>query len=66
MVKASIEMKEITVFDRNYKLMLESCYACHKSVGRPYIRPQVPTAQVQAIVNMDTTAAWPQERAHFL
>ena len=57
MVKASIEMKEITVFDRNYKLMLESCYACHKSVGRPYIRPQVPTAQVQAIVNMDTTAA---------
>ena len=57
MVKASIEMKEITVFDRNYKLMLESCYACHKSVGRPYIRPQVPTAQVQAIVNTDTTAA---------
>jgi len=66
MVKASIEMKEITVFDRNYKLMLESCYACHKSIGRPYIRPQIPTAQVQAMVNMDTTAAWPQERAHFL
>jgi hypothetical protein len=25
-----------------------------------YIRPQIPTAQVQAIVNMDPSATWPQ------
>ena len=60
MVKDAIEKKDGPTFDKNYKLMLESCYACHKAVGRPYIRPQIPTAQVQSIVNMDLTASWPQ------
>ena len=60
MVKDAIEKKDSTLFAANYKLMLESCYSCHKSVGRPYLRPQIPTAQVQQIVNMDPTAAWPQ------
>ena len=60
MVKDAIEKKDGPAFDKDYKLMLESCYACHKAVGRPYIRPQMPTAQVQSIVNMDLTAAWPQ------
>ena len=60
MVKDAIEKKDGPTFDKNYKLMLESCYACHKAVGRPYIRPQMPTAQVQSIVNMDLTASWPQ------
>jgi hypothetical protein len=60
MVKDAIAKKDAPAFEKNYKTMLESCYSCHKSVGRPYIRPQVPTAQVQAIVNMDVDAAWPQ------
>jgi hypothetical protein len=60
MVKDAIEKKNGTAFEQNYKTMLESCYACHKSVGRPYIRPQIPTAQVQALVNMDPAATWPQ------
>jgi hypothetical protein len=60
MVKDAIEKKDGPTFDKNYKLMLESCYACHKAIGRPYIRPQMPTAQVQSIVNMDLTASWPQ------
>src|SRR3954470_17847112 len=55
-VKDAIEKKDGPTFAANYNLMLESCYACHKSVGRPYIRPQIPTAQVQSIVNMDLTA----------
>ena len=29
----------------DYRTMLESCYACHKSVGRPYLRPQIPTTR---------------------
>jgi hypothetical protein len=60
MVKDAIAKKDAPAFEKNYKTMLESCYSCHKSVGRPYIRPQVPTALVQAIVNMDVDAAWPQ------
>jgi hypothetical protein len=60
MVKDAIAMKDSVVFEKNYRTMVESCYACHKSVGRPYIRPQIPTAQVQAMVNMDPAATWPQ------
>jgi len=60
MVKDSIAKKDALGFEKNYKTMLESCYSCHKSVGRPYIRPQMPTAQVQAMVNMDPNATWPQ------
>jgi hypothetical protein len=40
--------------------MLESSYSCHKSVGRPYLRPMIPTEQVQAALNMDPNAKWPQ------
>ena len=60
MVKDAIEKKDGVMFEKNYRIMLESCYACHKSVGRPYIRPQIPTAQVQQMVNMDPNASWPQ------
>jgi hypothetical protein len=40
--------------------MLESCYSCHKSVGRPYLKPMIPKASMQAILNMDPNATWPQ------
>jgi hypothetical protein len=59
-LKAAIAMRDSGKFAASYKVMLESCYACHKSVGRPYIRPMIPTQQVQAIVNMDPSATWPQ------
>ena len=59
-VKTAIESKDSVQFAAAYRTMTESCYACHKSVGRPYLRPQIPTAQVQAVVNMDPGATWPQ------
>ena len=59
-VKAAIEKKDSARFTAAYKTMLESCYSCHKSVGRPYIRPMVPTGPVQTIVNLDPNATWPQ------
>src|SRR5215471_1027816 len=31
MVKSAIEKKDGAGFEKDYKLMLESCYACHKS-----------------------------------
>ena len=60
MVKDAIAKKDGPTFEKDYRLMLESCYSCHKSVGRPYLRPQIPTTQVQAMVNMDPNATWPQ------
>jgi hypothetical protein len=59
-VKNAIAKKDSLQFASTYKIMLESCYSCHKSAGRPYIRPQIPKVQVQAIVNMDPNATWPQ------
>ena len=59
-VKAAIEHKDGAQFASSYRTMLESCYSCHKSVGRAYLRPMIPTQQTQAILNMDPSATWPE------
>jgi hypothetical protein len=59
MLKKSIEDQNAEEFTKNYKLMLEACYSCHKSAGRPYLRPQVPTTSPQSIINYNTEASWP-------
>ena len=59
-VKTAIEAKSSVQFAATYKTMLESCYACHKSVGRPYLRPMVPLNAGQMIINPDPNATWPQ------
>jgi len=60
MVRDAIEKQNSAQFTAAYKTMLESCYSCHKSAGKPMIRPQIPTAQVLTIVNNDPAATWPQ------
>ena len=59
-VKKAIEARDSAKFASAYRTMLESCYSCHKSVGRPYLRPMIPTAHVQAALTMDPNAKWPQ------
>lgn len=59
-VKAAIDKRDGARFTAVYKAALESCYSCHKSVGRPYLRPQIPTTVPQTIVNMNPAATWPQ------
>jgi hypothetical protein len=59
-VKTAIDKQDPVQFAATYKTMLESCYACHKSAGRPYLRPMIPQTQVQSLLNMDPNAAWPQ------
>jgi hypothetical protein len=58
-LKKSIEDKKIDEFTPAYKLTLESCYACHKSAGRPYLRPMIPTVPPQSIINYSPDASWP-------
>src|ERR1041384_161982 len=60
MVKDAIEKQNSAQFVAAYKTMLESCYSCHKAAGKPMIRPQIPTAQVLTIVNIDPNATWPE------
>ncbi|PYU34182.1 MAG: hypothetical protein DMG31_06900 [Acidobacteria bacterium] len=59
-LKTIIAMKDSKRFAAEYKNLLEDCYSCHKTAGRPYIRPMVPTAGSQPIVNLDPGATWPQ------
>jgi cytochrome c553 len=60
MLKQAVEKKDSAAFAVAYKQMLESCYACHKASGKPYLRPMIPTAPLQTIINDDPNAVWPQ------
>jgi len=59
-VKRAIEAKDSQGFSTAYKQALEACYSCHKTSGKPYLRPMVPTAPPQTIINYDPKASWPQ------
>jgi len=58
-LKKSIEDQNLEQFTANYKLMLEACYSCHKSAGRAYLRPMIPTAPPQSVINYSPDANWP-------
>jgi hypothetical protein len=59
-IKDVIDKKDSARFPVVYRQALESCYSCHKSVGRPYIRPQIPAMVPQPIVNLNPNADWPK------
>jgi hypothetical protein len=59
-VQYAIEDQDREAFDESYRQALEACYTCHKAVGMPYLRPQVPTAEVPSVINLDPSAAWPE------
>ena len=48
-VMKAIEKKDVVQFSAAYKTMLESCYACHKSAGRAYLRPMIPREPTQTV-----------------
>ena len=59
-VKKAIDGKDIAAFEASYKHLLEDCYSCHKNTNRPYMRPMIPTAPPQTIINFDPAATWPE------
>jgi hypothetical protein len=59
-VKKAIQTKDSKQFAVEYRHLLEDCYSCHKTVGRPYLRPMVPVSGSQSIINLDLAATWPQ------
>ena len=59
-VQIAIEDEDAAEFQSSYRTALETCYSCHKSSGKPYLRPMIPTAPPQTIINFEPTAAWPQ------
>ena len=59
-VRKAIEAHDRAQFEGAYKAALEACYSCHKSAGKPYLRPRVPEAPPAPILNFDPAASWPQ------
>jgi cytochrome c553 len=59
-VKRTIEQQDHAAFATAYKASLEACYACHKSSGKPYLRPMIPRTPPQTLINYDPKATWPQ------
>jgi hypothetical protein len=57
MLKKTIDDKNLEEFTSAYKLMLDGCYSCHKSAGRPYLRPVVPTVAPQSIISYTPEAS---------
>jgi hypothetical protein len=56
----AIQGQDAPAFAAAYRMTLEACYGCHKASGKPYLRPMIPTAPAQTIVNFDPAATWPQ------
>ena len=59
-VAEAIQAKDSAAFAAAYRETLQACYGCHKTSGKPYLRPMVPTEPAQSIINFDGAATWPQ------
>jgi cytochrome c553 len=59
-VADAIQAQNSTAFTAAYRETLQACYGCHKTSGKPYLRPMVPTEPGQSIINFDGAATWPQ------
>lgn len=56
-VKFAIEQKNGVQFAAAYKSALDGCYSCHKSSGKPFLHPKVPTAPAQTIIDFSPDPA---------
>jgi len=56
----AIQQQDAQAFAAAYRTALDACYGCHKASGKPYLRPMIPTAPAQTIINVDPAATWPQ------
>jgi hypothetical protein len=55
----AIHRRRTDEFVPAYDETLTACFACHKAIGKPYLRPQRPTAADERIINRDPVAKWP-------
>ncbi|MEX2187452.1 MAG: hypothetical protein WD875_11680 [Pirellulales bacterium] len=59
-LQEAIVAKDTTAFDKAYRFMVESCYACHKAADKPYLRPRIPDAPEVHVIGFEPKADWPQ------
>jgi hypothetical protein len=56
-VKVAIERHDGPQFSAAYRGSLEGCYSCHKAAGKPYLRPIMPKAPAQTIIDFAPSGA---------
>lgn len=49
----AIKARDSAKFVETYKQMLDSCYACHLAVGKPFLRLQIPQQPEVPIIKFD-------------
>jgi hypothetical protein len=59
-LQEAIKDKDHKKVEAAYRFTLESCYACHKSINKPYLRPQIPDRPAESIISFDPKADWPK------
>jgi len=59
-LKEAIDAKDAAKFEAAYRFTVETCYACHKTVEKPYLRTQIPERPATSIINFDPNATWPK------
>ncbi len=59
-IKTAIEQQNIVAFTNAYTQTIEGCHSCHKAAEKPFIRPQIPKALAEHIINLDPEAKWPE------
>jgi hypothetical protein len=58
-VEEAIKAQDRTRFAKAYAFTLQSCYACHKTVAKPYLRLRIPTQPSEHLIDFD-----PPQEAH--
>ncbi len=59
-LEGAIAAKDKAAFDKAYRFTMETCYACHKAVDKPFLHPQIPTQPESRIMNFDPKPDWPK------
>jgi hypothetical protein len=59
-LEGAIAAKDAKAFDAAYRFTMETCYACHKAVDKPFLHPHIPAQPESRIINFDVDPDWPK------
>ena len=59
-LEETIKSKDPIRFKEAYNNTIEGCYSCHKTSGKPFLRPKVPDSPPERIIEFSPEAKWPQ------
>ena len=55
-MKEAVAAEDAAAFDKAYRFMLQTCYACHTASDKPFIRLRIPDGPESPIIDFDPIA----------